>query len=374
MRAARGALPRLAVFRVAMGQGGADRVTLTLLKGLAESFDVTLVLVRRAGEWLDDVPAGCTIVSLDAGRLRHAARPLAAYLRRAEPDVTLSLDSGGNVPAVLAHRLAGRPGRLVLSERNILFNGGRTPRRLLEVILKRSLYRFADRVLVVSAGVQADLLRYLRLPPERVRVVFNPVVDESIAAQAAAPVDHPWFAGGPPVIMTAGRLVPQKDQMTLLRAFAVLRARTPARLLVLGDGPMRDRLEAEVHRLGVQADVCFSGFDKNPFRFMARSAVFALSSRNEGLPGVLIQAMACGAAVVATDCHSGPAEIIDAPGVNGLLVPVGDPAALADALGRLLLDDRARKAMAEAGRRAVSRVEVAAVTARYRDELLGAAV
>jgi glycosyltransferase involved in cell wall biosynthesis len=371
MSMVRASLPRLAVFRVAMGQGGADRVTLTLLKGLAGSFTVTLVLVRRAGEWLADVPPESEVVSLDAGRLRAATLPLAAYLRRAAPDVILSLDSGGNVPAVLAHRLAGRPGRLVLSERNILFNGGRTPRRLLEVVVKRALYRFADRVLAVSGGVRSDLLRYLRLPPQRVRVVFNPVVDESIAAQAAAPIDHPWFAGGPPVIMTAGRLVPQKDHLTLLGAFAALRREMPGRLFILGVGPMRGRLEAEAGRLGVAADVAFSGFDKNPFRYMARAAVFALSSRNEGLPGVLIQAMACGTAVVATDCHAGPAEIVDAPGVNGLLVPVGDSAALAGALHRLLVDDQARRAMGEAGRRVVGRFDVATVTARYRDELLG---
>jgi glycosyltransferase involved in cell wall biosynthesis len=359
------------VFRVAMGQGGADRVTLTLLKGLAESFCVTLVLVRRAGEWLADVPPGCEVVSLDAARLRAATRPLAGYLRRAQPDRILSLDSGGNVPAVLAHQLAGRPGRLVLSERNILFNGGRTPRRLLEVVLKRAFYRFADRVLAVSAGVQSDLLRYLRLPPQRVRVVFNPVVDGSIATQAAAPVEHPWFGEGSPVVMTAGRLVPQKDHLTLLRAFAALRRRIPARLFILGDGPMRGRLEAEAGRLGVAGDVSFCGFDKNPFRYMARSAVFALSSRNEGLPGVLIQAMACGTAVVATDCHAGPAEIVDAPGANGLLVPVGDSAALAGALHRLLADDQVRRGMGEAGRRAAGRFDVGTVTARYRDELLG---
>lgn len=365
-----GPCPTLAIFRVAMGQGGADRVTLALIDALSGSFQITLVLMRRAGVWLDDVPRSCRIEALDARSLWVATDPLAEYLRRERPTVLLSLDSGGNIPAILAHGAAGRPGRLVISERNILFNGGHGPKRLLQVVLKRLLYHRADRVLAVSRGVKDDLVRLLGLAASKVVVVHNPVVDASLAQMAAMPVEHPWFREATPVILTAGRLVAQKDHRTLLRAFAIVRETRPTRLFVLGDGPLRPALEAEARRLGVADAVCFAPFDKNPFRYMARCTVFALTSRNEGLPGVLIQAMACGAPVVATDCHAGPREIVDAPGENGLLVPVGDARAVAAALASLLGQPEFRATVAAAGQASSTRYEAGAVAERYREALV----
>jgi glycosyltransferase involved in cell wall biosynthesis len=363
---------RLLVFRTTLDQGGADRVTITLLRGLDRArFEPRLVMMKRTGVYLGDVPADVPIDCLDAASLWHCVPALTRYLRAHRPDVFFSLDSGGNIPAVMAHRLAGAPGRIVLSERNILWNGGKSAKRALQVALKGVLYRGADAVTAVSRGVGDDLAATLRLPSNRIEVVYNPMLTDDLDRQAAEPVEHPWFAEPTPIVLAAGRLVPQKDYATMIRAFAAVRAGRPARLFILGDGPARPSLEAEVARLGLGADVWFGGFDKNPFKYMARCTVFVLSSRNEGLPGSLIQAMACGAPVVSTDCPSGPSEIISEPGRNGFLVPVGDVAALAERVAHLIDHPAERAELARRGRDAVQRFEAAAAIERYAAVLVG---
>jgi glycosyltransferase involved in cell wall biosynthesis len=202
----------------------------------------------------------------------------------------------------------------------------------------RWLYPRADAIVAVSRGLAAELSGELHLDPAAVRTIYSPIVDEDLVKRAELPVDHPWFnAGEPPVILATGRLVPEKDHATLLRAFALLRARRRTRLMILGDGEQRGQLEGLAAQLGVRVDVGLPGFEINPYRFMSRAAVFVLSSTSEGFGNVLVEAMACGAPVVSTDCHSGPAEILDS-GRYGQLVPVGDPAAMAAAI-EATLDD-----------------------------------
>jgi glycosyltransferase involved in cell wall biosynthesis len=205
----------------------------------------------------------------------------------------------------------------------------------------RTFYRSAHAVVAVSRAVADSLQRGLGLLPERIATIYNPVVTPDLFRKAEAPVDDPWFApDAPPVVMGMGRLVPAKDFATLLRAFARVRAARPAHLLILGEGAERAALESLARELGVAGDVRFAGYDHNPFRFLARASVFALSSIYEGLPGALIQAMACGCRVISTDNDGGSREILDG-GALAPLVPPGDPEALARGIGALL-DDAAR--------------------------------
>lgn len=363
---------RLLVVRTSLGQGGADRMTIALLRDLDRArFDTTLALMRRQGEFVADVPADVPIDDLGARSLWFMVAPLAAALRRHRPDVVFALDSGVSIPAILAHRLTRSRARLVLSERSILWNNGVSAKRAVQNGLKRLLYRHADLVTVVSDGVGEDLIARLRLDRARVRPVYNPVVDASIAALAAEPVSHPWFAADVPIVIAMGRMVPQKDYPTMFEAFARVRARRPARLFVLGDGPLRPSLERVVAELGLGADVCLAGFDKNPFRYLSRATVYVLSSRNEGLPGALIQAMACGLPPVSTDCPAGPNEIISRPGENGFLVPVGDAAAIADRVLALLADPALRAAIGARARAAVQRFRAEESLRSYVAALVG---
>lgn len=364
---------RVLFTRPTLAEGGADRVTITLLRHLDRArFAPSLVLMRASGPLLAEVPDDVPVHDLGAGSLWTAWRPLARRLREERPDVLFSTCSGMNLPAAVAARRVGGQ-RLVLSERNGLVRDQPAWKRVLLLACKRVLYRRADVVTAVSEGVRHDLVARLALPPERVRTVYSPLVTPELLAAAAAPLQDPWLAdGASPLLLAAGRLVPAKDFATLLRAFARVRDRLPARLLVLGEGPERANLERLADRLGCGGDVRLPGFVANPFPYLAAAAAFVLSSRYEGLPGVLVQAMACGAAVVATDCPFGPGEIVE-DGVSGLLVPVGDAAALGAAIERLLTEPGLRAALARQGRQAAGRFTVDRVLPLYAAAARGAA-
>ena len=188
------------------------------------------------------------------------------------------------------------------------------------------------RSLPLPEGVADDVARLTGIPADTIRVIYNPVVTPAVLAKMQQPVDHPWFAAGePPVILGVGRLVSQKDFPTLVEAFAIVRQQRSARLMILGEGEDREKLEAQISALGLQDDVALPGFAENPYAYMAHANVFALSSIFEGFGNVVAEAMAAGTAIVSTDCPSGPAEILEG-GRYGKLVPVNDPAALAEGI------------------------------------------
>jgi glycosyltransferase involved in cell wall biosynthesis len=230
----------------------------------------------------------------------------------------------------------------------------------------RFYYRWVDQIIAVSEGVAADVRRISRLPAERVRVVRNPVITPRLQAQAAETVDHPWLQHDTdiPVIVGAGRFTRQKDFDTLIRAFARLRQQRPCRLLILGEGKLRPTLEALVTELGLEDDVALPGFATNPYAVMARAQLFVLSSRWEGSPNVLTEAMALGVPVVSTDCPSGPQELLQ-HGQYGKLVAMGDVEGLAQAMAETL----DHPLPAEQLRAAVSDYSVETSTRGYLDAL-----
>lgn len=202
----------------------------------------------------------------------------------------------------------------------------------------RLTYPHADAMLAVSRGAADSLAAVLGAPPQRVRVLYNGLDLGQVTALAAEPANHRWLdTPGPPVVLAAGRLVAQKAYPDLIRAFACLIQALPARLIVLGHGPLQAELVALTYDLGVGECVEFVGYQPNPYSYMARASVLVLASHYEGFGIVLLEALACGVPVVATDCPSGPREIL-ADGEYGLLVPVGDPQALAESMRRLLTD------------------------------------
>lgn len=354
-----------------LSQGGADRVTRTLLRALPrERFSPMLALVHNTGEMRDGLPSDVKVLGLGGGRAFASAPSLSRLIKQTRPDVVFSTSGGTNLPAILAVEATGHRCRVVVSERNVLFHGGKTPKRALATAAKRILYPLADAVTAVSGGVADDLERELGLRRDRIQVVYNPVVTDEVRQGAQQECSHPFFGGGgPPVILGVGRMVHEKAFDVLLRAFAAVRAKLRARLVILGEGPLRGALESLARRLGVAPDVAMPGFDPNPFKYMARASVFVLSSRHEGLPGALIQAMACGTASIATACPSGPSEIIERPGIEGLLVPVEDVDALAAAISRVLEDDDLRTRLAQAGRDATARFNLASSLARYMEAI-----
>ena len=327
---------KLAVFLPSLHGGGAERTMLNLAHGVANrGLDVDLVLGKAHGPYLTDVPDEVRLVDLKASRSLTSLGPLVRYLRRERPQAMVSALSRANIIALCARRLTGVPNRLVVNEQNTLSQWARNNERFLGRLTPRiakQVYRWADLVVGVSQGVADDLVSMLDLPPDQVRVIFNPGITPELREKAQLPVSHPWLdPGQPPVLLSVGSLTPQKDYGMLLEAVHVVHKSRPVRLIVLGEGPERPALEAQVDQLGLQDDVSFPGFVSNPYAFMSRAAAFVLSSRWEGLPTVLVEALYCGPALIATDCPSGPREILKG-GEFGSLVPVGQPAALAQAI------------------------------------------
>jgi glycosyltransferase involved in cell wall biosynthesis len=198
--------------------------------------------------------------------------------------------------------------------------------------LLRSLYGRADRIFCVSRGVAQDLARILACDPTAFEVLPNPVVTPELADRSAQPLGHPWFAPGqPPVVLGVGRLSRIKNFSLLVRAFARVRGETALRLMVLGEGKQRGELERLAARLKVKEDLALPGHVENPYGYMHKASLFVLSSLWEGFGNVVVEALACGTPVVATDCPSGPAEILE-DGRYGLLVPNNDELALAAAM------------------------------------------
>jgi glycosyltransferase involved in cell wall biosynthesis len=364
--------PTLALLLPSLAAGGVGRVVLHLAAAFrAAGHPVDLVLCKAEGVYLETVPSGVNIVrlqpdgrlaararllQLDPRRAALLARPallawrpapvqpyladLARYLNRVRPGVVLAAKTPTNLLALWARRLGNAETRVVVAEHTQLSQAiarSRKWRWRYIAPLVGCDYADADAIVCVSEGVADDLARTARLPRSRLTTIYNPVVTPALAACAAEPAPHPWLEPGAatPVVVAAGRLAPAKNFALLLRAFARLRAQRTARLLILGEGRERPMLEALARSLGIDADVALPGHVSNPFAAYSRASLFVLSSDWEGLPTVLIEALACGCPVVSTDCPSGPDEILER-GRYGTLVPTGDATALADAMARTL--------------------------------------
>jgi len=339
MMAGQPASSRLAIFLPALHAGGAERVMLNLASELsARGHDVDLVLATAVGPYLDTVPAGIRVVDLRCRRTVTALLPLVNYLRNARPSALYAAIDHANVVAIGAAAIARTATRVIASVHGPLSidSGANHLRAGIVMQLARWLYRRADRVVAVSEGIRRDAIATLGLAPSQVTVIHNTVLTTDPVARGRAPLDADLAdLEEKPFIVTAGRLIATKDMATLLQGFSQLAGPADLQLVILGDGPERHHLENLTGELGLSDRVRFAGFRANPFAFFARARLFVMSSRREGLPTVLIEAMAAGCPIVSTDCPHGPREILD-NGRYGTLVPMADPQALAVAIEAML--------------------------------------
>lgn len=327
---------RVAIFISFSGQGGVEHMVGKLAGGFLEAgLSVDLVLARAEGEHLATVPDGVRIVKLNVRHTTQALPGLIRYLKENQPDALLAAKERAIRIAILARwlsgckmRLAGRLGTTVsaaLKDKSAL-------RRWTWFTGMRLFHPRMDTVIAVSQGVKDDIMAITGQPDSHIRVIPNPVITPELYRKAAEPFRHPWLDKPDiPVIMGMGRLTRQKGFPDLIRAFARLRQQQAARLIIIGEGKDRDTLQALAEELGVAADVDLVGFMQNPYPLVAKASLFVLSSLWEGSPNVLTEALALGRPVVATDCPSGPREILEG-GKFGPLVAMGDIEALASAM------------------------------------------
>ena len=325
---------RVAVYLPSLEGGGAERAMVDLANGLrSRGVAADVVVIRDDGPWRQLLSEDVELKPLKTRCSLTAFLKLVCYLHRARPDVVIANGASSIILALLARRIGPRVAvvaRIPVNQTAGLANANLKWR--LVRMAQTALLPGAAAVVTNSTGSSEDIVRAVPRAAPRVRTIYNPVVWSGLADQAAKPVEHSWFKDQRiPIILSVGRLHHAKGHATLMRAFALLAQQRDVRLVVLGEGAERRNLSALAHELGVADRVDLPGFHANPFPFMAQSRLFVLSSTHEGMPNVLIQAMACGTPVVSTDCPSGPREVLE-DGQWGPLVPVGDPAALATAM------------------------------------------
>ena len=300
---------------------------------------------------------------------------LTKYLRRNPDCLLLSGAKKVNIKAIDAHRLSGHKGELILTLTNNIaqFNSQTGISKTASLKKHYRKYQFADKVIVISRAMQAEL-EANGFSPDKLAFCPPPIDISTMQEKAVVAVDHPWLqmeksAREIPVILSAGRYDPQKNFPLLIKAFAKARENRAMRLIIMGSGEAA-RLSAYqslADELDVSEDIDFAGFQANPFAFMSRSDLFVLSSDWEGFGLVLAEALVCGASVLSTDCPHGPVEILEGTD-NTALTPVGD----ADAMAKAILDILAKKASSalnNAG--AMSRYDKAAIGQAYKTILEG---
>jgi glycosyltransferase involved in cell wall biosynthesis len=329
----------VAIYMHDLTGGGVERQSLIIAQELRrEGVDVTLVVHRFRGELIGQVPGGLRIVDLKSTRTLSDVPQLARFLRSAKPDVLLSNVDLNNVAALLAKAISFSRTKVVICQHNPISASFISGEKWMYSHISR-FYRLLSplisRAVAVSDGVAAELAKATGLPDGSILTINNPVVGPDFAARCDEPVEHPWFSEKRgPVFVTAGRLVPQKDHDTMLRALAIHRRMVDSRLLILGVGPLTERLRQRVIEAGLSDAVDFLGFRSNVLPYIRRADAFLLSSRCEGFGNVIVEALGCGTPVIATNCDYGPAEIL---GRNqyGLLVDLQNPAAMAAAMDQV---------------------------------------
>lgn len=353
--------PDLAILMESLYTGGVGKMRLHLMNEIAErGHRVDLVLADMSSPYMPMVHPAVRKVKIASADGLKGVPSLAWYLARRRPRVMLTQRVRLNVLALRARRLIGSPTRIVVTvnvNMSSKFEDQSPQKRARQIEHLQRWFPLNDGIISVSHGVAEDAAKLIGIPVERIRVIQNPTITPEVLPKSALPLDHPWFQPGqPPVVLGVGRLMREKDFPTLIRAFDLLRRSTPCRLVILGEGPDRPALEALVAELGLAELAALPGFATNPYNFMARAAMFVLSSTREGSPNALTEALAVGVPLVSTDCPNGPQDVLEG-GRHGRLVPMKDPQALAEAMAATLREPVGTREsrMQSAGRYTVER-------------------
>jgi glycosyltransferase involved in cell wall biosynthesis len=355
-------IPRLVI-------GGAERLTIYLLKYMdRKKFDVALCLLEEKGELLNEIPKDIEIFNLHKSNrwsflslLKRFNDLVVAY----RPDLIYTRMWYATSLAIFSRMLYSHHIPICANEehnhkRDILKTDtfGFLKKKFMDIG-----HRKAELVIVPSGGVKRELINSYSLRPEKVRVIYNSVDIDFVKSYIHSQSEDPTRVQMP-VVVAFGRLISRKGFDDLLKAFRIVRDKMKSRLIIIGDGEEHNNLQNLSYSLSLEDDVTLTGYLDNPYEILSSADVFVLSSRWEGFGNVIIEAMACGVPVISTDCPYGPNEIIT-HGVNGLLVPVGDVQAMAEAIVTLLRDRALRTSLAEAGRKRAQDFSVDKMVAEY---------
>lgn len=346
-------------FTTSLGGGGAEKNLLRILNHLdREKFNISVALARGGGSYESALAEDVKLNILNTGkissttlRMIRSIIPLRRLIKTEKPDIVFSVLDIANIVAVVAcSNLTIRP-KLVLNVQNTpsvqYKQSGNIVKRIILSLIP-SLYPEADRIVALSQGVAEDLKTLTGKITERTEVIYNAGLDERLLQGISEPLVEE-LPHNNSLIVACGRLTEQKGFPFLIEALAYVRQVIPAHLWIIGEGKQRQELEEQIEELNLRDCVKLLGFQNNPYKYMASADVFVLSSIFEGFGNVIVEAMACGAPVVATDCPSGPGEIIENE-VNGLLVPTRNVKALSEAIIRVLTNKELKQQLSQKGK------------------------
>jgi len=362
----------ITVFLPSFGSGGVERMMVNLAQGMADLGQETDMVVRRAtSPYLEDLSPDVRIVELEEIH-RDPETAAAIYLENESPRAILSCKEENDILAVRSRRRSRSKARFIVrvpvhASSRLEHKGRGLIKKLMVHKRMKQVIAEADSIIAVSTGVAKDVSAITGIPLETIHIIRNPVVTTNLKELAEVRTGHGWFTQkSKPVILGMGRLGSQKNFEYLIRAFSLVREKLDSRLIILGEGRRRNRLERLIKNLGLSESVQLPGFVPNPYPFLANADIFVLSSLWEGSPNALVEALALGTPVVSTDCESGPREILKG-GRFGELVPLGDVGELAAAIVRTLQNP----APAEFLVSAVEEYKLDSASRAYRDVLLG---
>lgn len=349
---------RLGVYCGPLDGGSTAKIAIRLANGFAARGVSTDLLVSHCRHPVHETTApGVTVIEM--GTMRPIARVLAMarYFRERKPAAVLTHRIREDVFTLKAKHWSATSASIFVTVHGPLnlklrhMRPAKARRRRAEIL---RYYPRNQGIIAITDETAADL-RLLLGPGPRICTIPNPIVTPEMFELAQAPIDHPWFtakdnATTSPVIVFAGRLEQEKDLPTLLQAFSQLRQQRPCRLLIIGEGSLRPELESQRRALGLDDLVAMPGWAANPYPYLQRARLVVLSSTQDALPTVLIEALALGTPVVSTDCGPGPREIL-ANGRYGPLVPPRDPMALANAMATTLADPLPAASLRQGGER-----------------------
>jgi glycosyltransferase involved in cell wall biosynthesis len=362
-------------FISSLAGGGAERVMVDILTHIdRRMLEPVLVLLHphESSPYRESLPREIRIIVIERrsntviGKIRQLIYFVKTVFRE-RPHVMLSMLTHNNIMALFAGILSGI--RVIVCEHIMLGKATETGegKRMLGIPVAPMvtiLYRFADKVISVSEEIGENLIREFHVPARKIQIIYNPIDFDRVTELSKIRPGHPFFEEEVPVVIAAGRLVPQKGFDILIEAFRLVLSEMDARLIILGEGSEQESLNRLVKDRNITARVFFAGFQNNPYSFLSRADLFVLSSLYEGLPLVLLEAMACGTPVVSADCRSGPREILD-NGRYGVLVPAGDTNALARGVLEMLRNRALRNNFSIVGKKRASDFSVGRIITQY---------
>ncbi|MDW0116281.1 glycosyltransferase [Sporosarcina thermotolerans] len=288
--------------------GGAERVTVNIIRNLdPNKFDIKLILLKKEGPYLRDLPENIEVVDLNTTRVRNSLIPLIKVLNIIRPDVIFSTMGHLNI-AVLAIKyfIKGNP-KIIVREANTPSKDIRRNKKMFTFLYKY-LYPKADLIIAQCDEMKNDIMHFSNVKGENIQYIYNPLDINNIREMSVG--ISPYY-GKMVNFLSVGRLTQQKGFDTLINAFTIVSKNIPnAHLTILGEGELKSTLQTQVNVLGMREKVSFVGFKNNPYPYYKNADVFVLSSRWEGFPNTLLEALACGVKVVSTNCKSGPYEIL----------------------------------------------------------------